>query len=290
MSDMLARNGFVFTRSIPFDCSESLKTAYLSVAESGAIGTLSKTQSVELVHLTTPSKASVDLILKLRDHGWQISEHDSCLDLPKNSTVLIADELSSPILPTIDGAQWRMLHDLIESGSKVLWLTSGSQLSVTNPSAAMINGFARTLRNEDPTLNFKILDVESSTGPATSVATNALLHSLARPAPKTQIENEFVERNGIIYVSRIEPDELVNQAEKDDMNGADPVSTALHDLQSTVRLRAERLGTLDSLCFAEVDSEELPLKDGRVEVELFAAGLNFKVCERKGQDGKTCSW
>lgn len=281
MSHMLATSGFVFTRSVPFDCSESLKTGYLSVARSEATDAHSKAQSLELVHLATSSKASVDLTHKLQDHGWQISEHSGCLDFPKNSTVLVADELSSPVLPTVDATQWRMLHDLVASGSRILWLTSDSQLSFTNPSAAVIDGFARTLRNEDPALNFKILDVESSAGPAISVATNALLHSLVRSAPKTQIENEFVERKGVIYISRIEADDLVNQAEKDDMNGADPVSTALHDLQTTVRMRAERLGTLEFLCFAEVDSEELPLKDGCVEVELFAAGLNFKVRSSK---------
>ncbi|KAM0794183.1 hypothetical protein BDR22DRAFT_827160 [Usnea florida] len=234
MSHTLATSGFVFTRSVPFDCTESLEAGYLFVAKSGATSARSEAQSLEVIHLATPSKAFVDLIYKLQDHGWQISEHDSCLDFPKKSTVLIADELSSPSLPTIDATQWRILHNLVASGSKILWLTSGSQLSVTNPNAAMIYGFARTLRNEDPALNFKVLDVESSFGPATSIA------------------------------------------EEDDMNGADPVSTVLHDLQTTVRMRAECLGTLESLCFAEVDSEELPLKDGCVEVELFAAGLNFK--------------
>ena len=277
MNDVFATSGFDNTRSVPFDCSESLKTAYLSVATSKAIGTHSSTRSLEWVRFTTPHKDVIDLMSNLRDHGWLISEHCDSFDLPKDSTVLVADELSSAIFPSINAEQWRMLHDLIASGNKILWLTSGAQLSVTNPSGAMINGFARTLRNEDPTLTFKILDVESSSSPATSFATDTLLRSLAQPAPKTYIENEFVERNSVIHTSRIEPDDLVNQAEKDDMNGAEPILTALHDSDNTVRMRAERLGTLESLCYAEVDSEELPIRDGCVEVEIFAAGLNFKV-------------
>lgn len=36
------------------------------------------------------------------------------------------------------------------------------------------------------------------------------------------------------------------------------------------------LGTIDSLCYSEVDSAEILLPDGRVEVVIAAAGLNFK--------------
>lgn len=82
--------------------------------------------------------------------------------------------------------------------------------------------------------------------------------------------------DGIIMISRVLPDYSVNQAQKEDVNGADMVTRSLHDASNLVRLRCERLGTVDSLCYAEVAANELPLKDNCVEVELAAAGLNFK--------------
>ena len=43
-----------------------------------------------------------------------------------------------------------------------------------------------------------------------------------------------------------------------------------------VRVRCERFGTIDLVCYTEIAAKELPVKDNCVEVELAAAGLNFK--------------
>ena len=64
------------------------------------------------------------------------------------------------------------------------------------------------------------------------------------------------------------------QAEKDDTMGANLVPLSLHDSQTTIRLRCERIGTLESLHYAETAAHEVPLQDNWVEVELAAAGLN----------------
>ena len=275
-SSAILMNGFRNIRSVPFTCSEYLKTAYRSVAEPQIEDNQSNKEAIALFHIATPTEVATSLIGSLQNRGWQISEHAGSLDCPKNSTILVTDELLSPILPSLDANQWHILQNLVASGNKMLWVTAGGQLDVTNPNAAMINGFARTLRNEDPALSFTTLAVEASSSPATLIAVDAILRSLAQPRSRSHIENEFVERKGVIYVSRIQPDDLINQVGKDDVDGAEPILASLHDLPTTVRMRAERLGTLESLHYAEVDSEQLPLSDGCVEVELFAAGLNFK--------------
>jgi hypothetical protein len=92
------------------------------------------------------------------------------------------------------------------------------------------------------------------------------------------MEYEFVERRGVLYLSRIRPDERINHAEKDERTGADLQIKNFHGSETCIRLQCERLGTLDSLRYAEVSDKELPLRDHLVEVEIFAAGLNFKVC------------
>ena len=87
-----------------------------------------------------------------------------------------------------------------------------------------------------------------------------------------------MERNDIIYVSRILPDPLMTQAEKNEAMGAGFVPLlSLHDSQTTIRLRCECIGTLESLHHVETAAHELPLQDKCVEVELAAAGLNFKA-------------
>lgn len=111
------------------------------------------------------------------------------------------------------------------------------------------------------------------------MAIDRMLRYLEKPVPKTGIENEFVERHGIIHVSRVRPDEPINQVEKEDNDGAELVTRDLHEAETCIRLRCERLGTLDSLRYGEISETELPLRDDLLEVEMFAAGVNFKVCD-----------
>lgn len=255
-----------------------MRSAYLSVAESNESHSQLVTREIDLVHLAEGRKLSTRIKVALERLGWVIAEHASPFNLvQKKNTVLVIDELACPIFPTIREDQWEALKTLTEIGSRILWVTEGSQLDVTNPSGAMSHGLARTVRAEDPSISLTTLDVENGAGAETATAIHCILKSLEHPAPKTHVENEYVARDGVIHVSRIQPDYLINHAEKEDSHGADLMTMSLHEADTCIRLRCERLGTIDSLCYAEVAPIELPLSDNCVEVELAAAGLNFKV-------------
>ena len=156
-------------------------------------------------------------------------------------------------------------------------MTNGSQFKITEPNLSLVHGFFRTIRAEDPGLSLITLDIESPTKPESVSAISATLKALAYPAPKSRIDSEFAERDGVIYVSRILPDVRVNAFKNAQSIGRELEVASLHSRSSCVRLVAERLGTLDSLVFAEIAPVELPVKENCVEVEIFAAGLNFKV-------------
>ena len=120
------------------------------------------------------------------------------------------------------------------------------------------------------------LDVESPEGTAAASAIGHVLKSLIMPVLKTQVDTEYIERCGIIHVSRILPDGPINQVKVEESRGRDVEVKSIRDMKTCARLKAERLGTLDSLHFVEISMEELPVKDNCVEVEIYAAGLNFK--------------
>ena len=216
----------------------------------------------------------------LKSLGWDITEHFlPFVDLEPKTTVLLLDEISSPILANIQGQeeQWLGIQRLFSLDSKVLWVTSGSQIDVTHPNRALINGLARVARAENPSLVVVTLDIEPCSNPDSALAIHQLLKVTQLIDPKTPIDNEYTERRGIINISRILPDEAMNQAEKDDTIGAQLQVRSLHESNTTIRLQSERLGTMDSLHFTEVTDTELPLPETFVEVEIYAAGLNFKV-------------
>lgn len=274
---IMESNGFRRTLRIPSDQSGTLRAAYLASPKPQTPNVFGPARHIDLVHLSSPTDTSTQVQSQLESIGWQISSRTAPFT-PTNekNTILVVDELSSSLFPTIGEEQWLNLRELFNAGSRILWVTVGSQLNVTNPNAAMVHGLGRTVRAEDPSISFTTLDVESSLGTNTITAIDTILKTLERPATKTHIENEYVERGGVIHVSRVQPDHLINNAEKEDASGAELINTPLHESKTTIRLQCERLGTLDSLSFCEVSPKELPLPDGCVEVELAAAGLNFK--------------
>jgi hypothetical protein len=233
---------------------------------------------VALLHLTNGNKVTSTLKEALARRGWEVEDHYPPFStLQPKSTALVLDELSSPILTTIRDDQWQAIKDLTSKENKILWVTTSSQLDVKEPDNALIHGLSRTIRAENPFVSFVTLDTESSSGAETVAAIDRVLKYLNKPTPDTKMEIEFVERRGVLHVSRVRPNEKLNQAEKDDRHGAERQTKNLHQAENCIRLRCERLGTLDSLCYAEVSDTELPLRDDLVEVEIAAAGVNFKV-------------
>lgn len=145
-------------------------------------------------------------------------------------------------------------------------------MQVTEPENAMIHGLCRTVRAEDPSVAVTTLDVQNPEGVHTASTISTILDHIQRRGPLT--EHEFVERAGIIHVSRVLPNYAVNEMSEERVHGRVFGEVKLFDQTSTVRLISERLGTLDALQFNEIG--EIPLGPNRVEVELEAAGLNFK--------------
>lgn len=274
---IMTANSFHHTLKIPCDNG---KSAYLSVAITLETDIPDSTQSVCIARLSKSTHYSSNMKTALQQSGREITEHFYPFpNIHAKSTVLVLDELTAPLLTTISEDQWQAIKHLINQGYKILWVTEGSQFEITKPDNALVHGFFRTIRGEDPSLSLTTLDVETGESPAGFSAIDRLLTFLKKPTPKEGVESEFAERSGIIHVNRILPDGPVNQTHNEEIHGAEPVITSLHDLKTIAMLRAERLGTLDRLAFSEISMVELPMKDNNVEVEIFAAGLNFKVRE-----------
>lgn len=136
-------------------------------------------------------------------------------------------------------------------------------------------GVARSLLAEYPTNQILCLDIESNTSIVSLQAIDKALKHLNSVDDLARADSEFVERNGKYYISRVTADETINQFEKDIQEGADLREGIIYGHKSPIRLVSERVGTLDTLVYTEMP-DELPLKDDEVEIEVHAAGMNFK--------------
>ncbi|KAI6303792.1 Type I Iterative PKS [Pyricularia oryzae] len=254
-------------------------------------------RSLTVFHFATDYQPkSCALREKLGAAGWNVSlshvgDSESGQVQP-GSIVLVCDELYGAVMSKITQSQWDALQMLISKECRILWLTTGAVGSNNSdgneqipnqmhPERAAINGLMRSVRREEPHLRLITLDLSPSSmadgvGDASSI--QLCLQQLLSPGRSNRTaESEFVERQGILHISRIVPDAALNRAK---LERADVYKRDLFDLRTTdpsvcVQLRAERLGNIDSLCFAET---ALPsdLPPNHVEVEVHASGLNYK--------------
>lgn len=262
---------------IPVDPFSGVASAVLATKR-GKHATTGIPRAIHLLHFAPLTEPGSRLVDGLREFGWDVhTDSHPFTAVEYEGIVLILDDLTSPIFSNIEKQQWVTLQALFGSSrNKVLWLTQGSQHEVTEPDKAQIHGLLRTIRDEDPSMNLATLDVEHSVGRNTVLATHSILERLQVSKVKKTQDYEFVERGGTIYVSRILPDVTLNLFCEDEREGAKLVERPFYSTTSQIRLCCEQVGNLDSLKFHEVDSKELCLKDDEVEVEIAAAGLNFK--------------
>ncbi|KAK9445239.1 Beta-ketoacyl synthase [Metarhizium brunneum] len=231
---------------------------------------------VNLVHFKTSNGSTDAARDALAKQGWQIVEQSLSLDgVVDKSTVLVLDEMFSPVLTDLQDEQFEMLRGLLERECKILWVTKGSQMEVSTPDLSLMFGASRSLKAEYPRNVFVCLDVESNDSHASFGAIDRALKHVSKLSEVSKVDSEFVERKGVFYTSRVVSDEAVNKLEHDSQHGADKVKDIIGGHQSTIRLISDRTGTLDTLTYTEIPDMP-PLKDDEVEIEVRAAGMNFK--------------
>ncbi|KAI3329679.1 putative polyketide synthase [Ustulina deusta] len=198
------------------------------------------------------------------------------LNVDSKTTVLVLDELFSPVLTVISEERWDALKQVISLGTPLLWVTKGAQTDkVTNPSTAMAQGLFRTIRREDPQANLTTLDVEAAGGASTSWVIRQILQKISAGV---DVETEYAERGGVIHLQRIVPDDKVNTFKAADVSGKGLQTEvrSLHANPAQIRIQAEKIGTLQSLTWCETAIGEVPMEPGMVEIEVMAVGVNFK--------------
>lgn len=242
--------------------------------------------AIDLTVLDLSNGASEDfsaVVQSLKSHGWtpSVKKLSAPLSGLSQQAALLVDDPASPLLANITESDWGSLQRLLIGERTILWLTTGSQLDTPLPSNALVHGFARSVRGEEPRLNLKTLDLSSDgvRSPASLIARVLEDTSCIEDKKPTlaQSDNEFCERHGILYISRVIPDEGLLEVARDDAHGAKLKDMWLRENPNTIRLWCERPGDLSTLHFNEVIDHQEYLGDGEVEVEIGAAGLNFKV-------------
>jgi len=189
--------------------------------------------------------------------------------LPMNDIISLLD-LEEPLLHGLDSDTFARLIETLKSLHKnMLWLTRASQVNCKDPKAAMVLGFSRTVRTD---LGINLFTVEMDNTAMMSTSCQNVIKILLRintPQVNPQHSNpdyEFAISNGNILVPRVHW-QTVSEAFK---HKCEPTEGA-----HRIHLNMKTPGLLHTMYWSAANLESL--KDGQIQIQPKAAGLNFRV-------------
>lgn len=225
--------GFTNVRLLSASALSGLKSACLATKASEGTPDAAhlSVQKVHVVHFKAISPYLISIIDGLRKQGWEVAVAGSKAEgIPKDEIVLILENPTTALLSTIDSKTRQTLKSLFSSGRKVLWLTEGSQFEVTKPENAQIHGLIRTIRDEDSGINITTLDLESASAAAKCV--HVVLEHIRTTTFQKTGDYEFAERGGVIHVSRVLEDVVMDEFSRQEREGSELCERSFFDTKS----------------------------------------------------------
>ena len=198
--------------------------------------------------------------------------------IPQGSIVIVTLELTSNLLANMDDLQLAQVKAITNNASTIIWITKSALLDCRNPDMALVNGLSRAIMLEQPSLSFFTLDVDGTTQP--HVTAEHVVEILMQANEGSVCDFEYVERQGVVHVSRFVPDETLNEIFRQKQM-AQPVEMTLQEARPS-QLLIQNVGQLDTSCFQQ-DFDQKPLDPESVEIEVRSFGLNAKERQPSGQ-------
>ncbi|UKZ78608.1 hypothetical protein TrVFT333_006354 [Trichoderma virens FT-333] len=167
---------------------------------------------------------------------------------------IVAIESNKPLLHEIKSEDWDSAKKAVLGSRSTLCLTNGGTMECTTPESSLIVGLSRTIRGENPGLQFTTLDLD----PEESIDSDSICATISQifksKVDPSNAEWEYALRSGLLHVPRLYPDQEPGRA---------------------LALEIKVPGMLDTFQFADCDEYPLPLGDLEVEIKVKAVGMNF---------------
>ena len=207
----------------------------------------------------------------------------SKMDL-KDHYCIFLDELECPMLASVSSQTYEAIQTLCTAAG-VLWVVQGAQGdSTANPDSGMAIGLTRSIRSENSSIRLVTLDLDAKAKQSPS-RTSEIIATVCRaaftqegsalPQPAAQ-ESEFLERGGILHIPRVVQDLNMDSRIQNLTQNIVPAEQTSFEPHRAVSLRMGSIGLLDSFYFDHDDHLESSLGPKDVQIQIKAAGLNFR--------------
>ena len=198
---------------------------------------------------------------------------------PRGKICIVLDELVKPVLASLDQESFHVLQKLVTLAEGIFWIGRGSFIDSTSPESNMISGFARTIRSERA-MTFVTLDMDGgnmlSECEAALTAYKVFERSFDPNMISQEIDMEYAERNGILYIPRLVKDGEMNQIIDKETQPGRRETQFFAQKDRPLRMTISEPGTMDTLVFVDDPMRSVPLGADEIEIGVMAIGFNFK--------------
>jgi NADPH:quinone reductase-like Zn-dependent oxidoreductase len=196
--------------------------------------------------------------------------------LRDKACIFLAD-IESPFLHKLSQSNFDNLKRLITTTNSLFWLTQGGGKFCDNPNAELVTGLARTVRSENPSIQFVTFSVDQNATPERLINTaTSTFDAIFLKANNDIVDNTFADVDGVIHVPRIVEADYMNQAISAKTTLPRPHSTPFGiDPSRALKLVVGSPGLLNTLRFVDDPVYDVPLKPNEVEYKVMVSGLNF---------------
>jgi acyl transferase domain-containing protein/NADPH:quinone reductase-like Zn-dependent oxidoreductase len=211
--------------------------------------------------------------------------------LARGKICLVLTELDSPLLATLDAAQFEALKRLLTTVQGAMWVVQGAYHNSTNPEANMISGLSRTLRSEGTLASFVTLDFDPQDG---SHAHNfvepiaRVLHMTLGAAAKVE-EKEFRAEGGKLFTPRVLNDEEMNVFVHEQVHPSPTEPARFTDTARPLLASLSTPGAPETLTFSDSSSLHPDLPETCVDIAVKAVGINPTDLANGAALGKECT-
>ncbi|RFU76449.1 polyketide synthase [Trichoderma arundinaceum] len=184
-------------------------------------------------------------------------------------------EMEREFLATISNEDMNRFRKITDHVGDLLWLTGANMLSAPNPDLTLSSGLSRALMLEQPALRYAVLDVGADITRPTHLQSICNNISAALAFRYDTDDNEFIQKDGILYISRFSPDEELNALFRQRMT-PDVMHLIPFGEVGPAKLSIGQVGMTDTIHFQQVSEWKTTPPAGFVDVDLRSVGLNAK--------------
>lgn len=230
------------------------------------------------------------LARKLQKKGTQVTvsslSETKDMELENQSCLCLVDARKDMgFLPDISESNWESLKRVIFTCRDVTYVTRGGTVNSENPSTNLMTGMARSIRSEEHALLLTTVDLGWDTALDDDENIIAPLLKIFQASSVAETDEkwkdrEYAIRDGIPKIQRVLLEENINELAATWYATPKPKPGTLdaesQGGQRRLTLTVGTPGRLDTLRFKTDDQWTNDLAPHEVEIEVKAAGLNFK--------------